>query len=61
MAAEQLNRQWIGIDVSVKAYELVKKRLKKEENNPENLSDWDKNIEYTTKVPLRTDIDNEYL
>ena len=61
IAAEQLNRQWIGIDVSVKAYKLVKKRLKKEANNPENLSDWDKNIEYTTKVPLRTDIDNEYL
>ena len=30
VASEMLNRQWIGIDTSVKAYELVKKRLKKE-------------------------------
>ena len=30
IAAEQLNRQWIGIDISVKAYELVKTRLAKE-------------------------------
>ena len=30
VAAEGLNRKWIGIDVSVKAYELVKQRLAKE-------------------------------
>lgn len=30
IVAEQLNRQWIGIDISVKAYELVKARLAKE-------------------------------
>ncbi len=30
VAAERLGRQWIGIDVSFKAYELVKERLKKE-------------------------------
>ena len=29
-AAEKLNRQWIGIDISPKAYDLVKQRLKKE-------------------------------
>ena len=27
VAAEQLDRQWVGIDVSIKAYELVKDRL----------------------------------
>ena len=27
VAAEQLGRQWVGIDVSIKAYELVKDRL----------------------------------
>ena len=32
IAAEQLHRKWIGIDVSVKAYELVKERLLKEVN-----------------------------
>jgi len=30
IAAEKLERQWIGIDVSIKAYELVKERLAKE-------------------------------
>ena len=30
IAAERLNRQWIGIDISEKAVELVKMRLKKE-------------------------------
>ena len=30
VAAEKLGRQWIGIDVSKKAYELVQMRLKKE-------------------------------
>ena len=30
IAAERLNRQWIGIDISKKAVELVKMRLKKE-------------------------------
>ncbi len=30
VAAEKLNRQWVGIDISVKAFELVKQRLKEE-------------------------------
>ena len=30
IAAERLGRKWIGVDVSVKAYELVNERLKKE-------------------------------
>ena len=30
VAAERLNRQWIGIDVSIKAYELVQERLERE-------------------------------
>ena len=30
VASEKLNRQWIGIDISYKAYELVQKRLSKE-------------------------------
>ena len=30
VAAERLNRKWIGIDISIKAYDLVKDRLKKE-------------------------------
>ena len=30
IASEKLNRNWIGIDISIKAYELVKERLNKE-------------------------------
>ena len=30
VAAERLDRQWIGVDVSIKAFEIVKKRLSKE-------------------------------
>lgn len=30
VAVERLNRKWVGIDVSIKAYELVKERLLKE-------------------------------
>ena len=37
VAAERLGRKWIGVDISVKAYELVKERLTKEAANPEDL------------------------
>ena len=30
VAAEKLGRSWVGVDVSIKAYELVKDRMKKE-------------------------------
>jgi len=52
VAAEQLDRQWIGIDVSVKAYELVKDRLHKEITS--SLFDWNKEITYSTNPPKRT-------
>ena len=42
VAAEKLNRQWIGIDISAKAFDLVKERLKKEV--VQNLLDWNKQI-----------------
>ena len=61
IAAEQLNRQWIGIDVSVRAYELVKDRLKKEikgeqENGQRDLLNYAKEVYFTTNPPKRTDI-----
>ena len=60
VAAEKLNRQWIGIDVSHKAFDLVKKRLEKEvqgekENGERNLLDYEKEVHYTTTAPKRTD------
>ncbi|MCH9844767.1 MAG: GIY-YIG nuclease family protein [Alphaproteobacteria bacterium] len=50
VAAEKLNRQWVGIDVSHKAYELVQIRLQKEIGYL--LGD----VHYHTTPPKRTDI-----
>jgi len=55
VAAEKLDRRWIGIDISVKAYELVKKRLNNEITDPENLFDYDKEIRFSADPPTRTD------
>ena len=55
VASEKLNRQWLGIDVSQKAYELVKKRLQKEVANPENLFRYENEIVFSTTPPKRTD------
>ena len=55
VAAEKLNRQWIGVDISIEAYNLVKKRLKEEVANPKNLFDWNKAIHFLTDPPARTD------
>ena len=52
VAAERLNRKWIGIDISYKAYDLVKERL-----NKEVTSDifTEKDIIFHTDPPHRTD------
>ena len=64
IAAEKLDRQWIGIDVSQKAYELVKKRLNKEikgeqENGQRDLLNYEKEVYFTTIPPKRTDTNEE--
>lgn len=51
IAAERLGRQWIGIDVSHKAYELVKERLNKEVARPDEL--FSEEVHFTTKRPVR--------
>ena len=53
VASEQLGRQWVGIDVSVLAYELVKQRLKKEVKK--DLLEPNKEVNFSTDVPERTD------
>ncbi|MDI9313078.1 MAG: DNA methyltransferase [Hydrotalea sp.] len=52
VAAERLGRRWVGIDVSYKAYELVKERLNKEKHT---IMDWNKEIHDSTAPPKRTD------
>ena len=54
IAAERLRRQWIGIDVSSKAYDLVKTRLEKEVARPDEL--YGEEVHLTTKLPVRLDL-----
>ena len=61
VAAEKLHRQWIGVDISLKAYELVQERIKREvygkldlaNNNQENEKAI--RINQEIKPPKRTD------
>ncbi len=64
IAAEKLGRQWIGIDVSYKAFDLVRQRLNKEirgeqENGQRDLLNYDKEVYFTTTAPKRTDSKGE--
>ena len=61
VAAERLGRKWIGIDVSIKAYELVQQRLRKEVADPEHLFDSQKGLHFSTSPPKRTDIGATYV
>ena len=55
VAAESINRRWIGIDVSEKAYELVKDRLKTEV--PESLFS-PVPVNFSTVAPTRNQVDD---
>ena len=59
VAAEKLDRQWVGIDLSEVAYTLVQERLAREvgvgsEDSP-RLTGWA--VTHRTDIPRRTDID----
>ena len=59
VAAEKLDRQWVGIDLSEVAYRLVQERLAREvsvgsEDSP-RLTGW--TVTHRTDIPRRTDID----
>ncbi len=60
VAAERLGRQWIGVDVSFKAYELVKERLTKEAADPEDLFKYQNEIYMHADPPKRTDLGEDY-
>ena len=65
VAAERLGRQWVGIDISPKAVELVQYRLSRQEsrgnNQPsepgERIALWASRVIARTDIPRRTDID----
>ena len=54
VAAEKLERQWVGVDVSIKAYELVKERMKKEVERKDEL--FKEEVDFQTDPPVRTDM-----
>ena len=58
VAAEKLGREWIGIDVSKKAYDLVKMRLDKEVADKGDLTKYQNEVIYREDIPQRTDIKN---
>ena len=58
--AERLNRKWIGIDISIKAYELVNKRLVKEAAAPNDLFKYENKVHMRTDPPKRTNQSTEY-
>ncbi len=60
VAAEVLNRHWIGIDTSIKAYELVKQRLTKEVADPSYWFGSKNQIHFQTDPPKRTDQGADY-
>ena len=60
VAAEDLKRKWIGIDISVMAYELVKLRLSKEVADPTIVYQYQNVIHMKTDPPKRTDQGVDY-
>lgn len=54
IAAEKLKRNWVGIDISKKAFTLVKDRLGKQINEKDTIFQKDKVI-YREDIPERTD------
>ena len=57
IAAERLGRSWIGIDISIKAYELVQERLAKE---TASIFEGDVVVDLKTDPPARTDQAGDY-
>ena len=60
VASEMLDRKWIGIDISFKAYELVNERLINEVANPGDVTQYNIEVFADTRPPIRTDQDVDY-
>ncbi len=60
VAAEHLNRQWIGIDISIIAYDLVRERLTDQAADPGHILQFRNRINLKTDPPKRTDQDIDY-
>ncbi len=56
LAAQQLNRKWIGIDISSKAVDLLVQRLSGKSDTDDKDILFNNNFTHTNKIPHRTDI-----
>ncbi len=56
VAAEELDRQWIGIDISHKAAELVRSRLQQATTDRAGGPLWSDTVVHRTDLPQRTDL-----
>ncbi len=56
VAAEGLDRQWAGIDISHKAAELVRMRLQQATESRAGGPMWSDNVVHRTDLPRRTDL-----
>ena len=62
IASEKLNRKWIGIDISIKAYDLVRERLTEEVEGKFDFQGKNGNgikVHFSTDPPNRTDRNGE--
>ena len=62
IASEKLNRKWIGIDISIKAYDLVRERLTEEVEGKFDFQGKNGNgikVHFSTDFPKRTDRNGE--
>ena len=62
IASEKLNRKWIGIDISIKAYDLVRVRLTEEVEGKFDFEDKNSHgiqVHFSTDSPKRTDKNGE--
>ena len=62
IASEKLNRKWIGIDISIKAYDLVRERLTEEVEGKFDFQGKNGNgikVHFSTDSPKRTDRSGE--
>ncbi len=55
VAAERLNRQWVGIDIWDGAFEQVLERMEKESNKSLRWGEHVEGVQYETQRPIRTD------
>jgi len=55
-----LDRKWIGIDISITAYDLVRDRLTRDVADPGNILQFRNTVNLKTSPPKRTDLDKDY-